>query len=46
MELNEAALNVNKPYVTLQKTAFPKDNKVENAENGTPKNCGYRISFL
>ncbi len=30
MELNGAALNVNKPCVTSQKTAFPKDNKVEN----------------
>ncbi len=33
MELNGAALNVNKPYVTSRKTAFQKDNKVENAEN-------------
>ncbi len=30
MELNEAALNVNKPCVTSRKTAFPKD-----------KYCGY-----
>ncbi len=32
-ELNRAALNVNKPCVTPQKTACLKDNKVENAEN-------------
>ncbi len=37
MELNGAALNVNKPCVTLRKTAFPKDNKVENAENEYPE---------
>ncbi len=37
MELNGAALNVNKPCVTSQKTAFPKDNKVEYAENEYPK---------
>ncbi len=30
MELNGAALNVNKPHVTSRKTAFLKDNKVEN----------------
>ncbi len=30
MELNGATLNVNKPCITAQKTAFRKDNKVEN----------------
>ncbi len=30
MELNGTALNVNKPCVNLRKTAFLKDNKVEN----------------
>ncbi len=37
MELNGAALNVNKPCVTSLKTAFLKDNKVENAENEYPE---------
>ncbi len=36
MELNGAALNVNKPYVTSRKTAFLKDKQRKKM-----KNCGY-----
>ncbi len=36
MKLNGAALNVNKPCVTPQKTAFPKDK-----QRWKMKNCGY-----
>ncbi len=36
MELNGAALNVNKPCLTSQKTAFPTDK-----QRLKMKNCGY-----
>ncbi len=33
MELNEAALNVNKPCMTSRKTAFPKDKQRQKMKN-------------
>ncbi len=41
MELNGAALSVNKPCVTSRKTTFPKDKQRQKM-----KNCGYAFINL
>ncbi len=46
MKLNGAALNVNKLCVTSRKTAFPKDNKIENAENEYPEKLTKTAEYI